>query len=320
MADPVRKTVFVALQQFCEGDDRPMRVLSEAGFDVRLNTLGRRVRREEMPGLLEGVDAVIAGVEPYDASLLRVLPGLRCISRCGLGTDMVDLEAARKLGITVATTPLETVEPVAQMTVAMIFALARNLLRHREDFEQGKWIKRYGSLLSEWSIGIVGSGRIGTQVRTYLRPFGPKILITDPIVRVNLPGEKRVEFCNDLNDLLRRSHCVTIHAERGPEQGALIGASQFEMMQKGSVLVNTSRGHLVDEMALYQALKSGHLAGAALDVFEKEPYHGPLSKLPNVICTPHVSTLTWASRAAMELRSAKQVVEHFSQGVPCESV
>lgn len=299
--------VYVALQQFCEVDDQPRRALLEAGVEVRENPLGRRLRREEMTTLLQGADAVLAGVEPYDGEILAALPRLRCISRCGAGTDSIDLEAARRYGIAVYTTPEEVVEPVAQLTLAMIFALARHVPAFLHDMREGRWQRRTGRLLSEWTMGVVGFGRIGRRVWHYLRPFGARVLVTDPLLK---PGEvpEGVER-HDLASLLAQADVVSLHVSRRPEQGPLLGPQEFAQMKPGSFVVNTSRGFLVDEEALYRALLSGHLAGAALDVFEREPYTGPLTRLPQVICTPHIGSLTVASRAAMEWRCAQNVVE-----------
>lgn len=306
MARPV---VYVTLSQFCEQDERPRRVLEEAGLDVRLNTLGRRLRREELPDLLREADAVVAGVEPYDAKVLAVLPRLRCISRCGVGTESIDLEAARRQGIRVYTTTDEVVEPVAQLTVAMILALARNLPQHLSDFRAGQWVKRRGVLLSEWTVGLVGFGRIGQAVERSLRVFGPRLLVADPNRR---PAEMPVGVeLASLDHVLSRADLISLHATRRPEEGPLLGAREFSTMKPGSCVVNTARGFLVDEAALYDALVSGQLAGAALDVFAQEPYTGLLGQLPNVVCTPHVATLTTASRILMERRSAEQVVRHF---------
>lgn len=307
------RSVYVALQQFCAFDNRPRQLLQEAGFDVRQNDLGRRLRKEDLLPVLEGVDAVLAGVEPYDAELLAALPQLRCISRCGIGTDAIDLDAASRLGVTVWTTADEVIEPVAQLTVAMILALARNLPLHLADGRNGAWNKRSGFLLSEWTIGLVGFGRIGRRVAEYLRVFEPRICVADSCLReVDVP---RGSELRDLPSLLGDSDVVSIHASRPREEGPLIGRAELAQMKRGSFLVNTARGFLVDETALSDALLSGRLAGAALDVFQDEPYHGPLTKLPQVLCTPHIATLTRASRAAMELRCAQNVVECLA-GLP----
>jgi D-3-phosphoglycerate dehydrogenase len=306
-----RPVAVVTLQQFCETDPQPIQVLEEAGFEVRRNRLGRRPTREELPEMLRGADAALAGVEPYDAALLEALPALRCISRVGVGVEAIDLAAARRRGIAIYTTPDEVAEPVAQMTVAMLLALARNLPQHHADAKAGAWTKRTGALLSEWTVGLVGFGRIGQAVERLLRAFGPRLLIADPAVAPSaLPPSAALRT---LPELLAESDVVSLHAARPADAGPLLGAAEFALMKPGSRLINTARGHLIDEAALLQALHSGRLAGAALDVYATEPYRGPLAALPQVLCTPHVATLTTASRAAMERRCAEQVVAHFAR-------
>ena len=307
------EVVYVALQQFCEADERPRQLLAEAGFELRFNTLGRRLRREEMATVLAGADAVLAGVEPYDAALLAALPRLRCISRCGAGIDSIDLEAAARRGVTVLTTPDEVAEPVAQLTVLMILALARNLPQHLHESRSGVWKKHTGFLLSEWTIGLVGFGRIGRAVERDLRTFSPRVIVADPrLVPSQVPDG--VTLCS-LDGLLSQADVVSLHAARASQDGPLIGRRELGLMRPGSRLVNTARGHLVDEAALLDVLQSGRLSAAALDVFEREPYQGPLAALPQVLCTPHVATLTRASRAAMEWHCAQNVIEYFAQ--PC---
>jgi len=300
--------VYIALQQFAEADDRPLRLLREAGFEVRRNTLGRRLRKEDLVDLLGEAEAVLAGVEPYDAEVLASLPRLRCISRCGVGADAIDLEEARRRGIAIYTTADEVVEPVAQMTVAMMFALARNFPQHGLDARSGVWTKRSGVLLSEWTMGLIGFGRIARQVAAYLRVFGPRLLVADPALRASdLPEPLELKA---LPALLAEADLISIHATRPASEGPMIGRKELAMMRRGSYLVNTARGFLVDEAALDEALTTGRLAGAALDVFQEEPYTGSLASLPNVLCTPHVATLTRASRAAMEWRCAHSVIQH----------
>lgn len=303
--------IYVTLQQFCERDVRPRRLLEEAGFTLRFNTSGRRMVPAQMCDILREVDGVLAGVEPYDEGLLAALPKLRCISRCGVGTDSIDLEAARRRGIAVYNTAAEVIEPVAQMTLAMMLALARHFPAHLTAARQGQWQKQTGVLLSEWVIGLVGFGRIGQAVERLLRPFGPRVVVADPACRAKAlpPG---VEW-RELDALLAEADLVSLHAGRRPQEGPLLGARELTVMKAGSFLVNTARGFLIDEQALYEAVRGGHLAGAALDVYSTEPYTGLLTQLPTVLTTPHVASLTRASRARMEWRCASNVVEHFRQ-------
>lgn len=299
------KKVYVSLSQFCETDESPRKVLLDAGFEVIENRTGRRLRAEELPVVLEGIDAVLAAVEPYSDELLGRLPRLKCISRCGAGVDAIDLEAAEKNNIAVLATRDEVAEPVAQMTLGFILALSRNMGRHFHDFQNREWKKHTGHLLREWTIGVVGHGKIGKKVVEYLKPFGCRIEIADPF-----SGQATCDF----ETLLAKSDLVTLHAGRDPKEGTLFSHHEFETMKPGSYFVNTARGYLVDEKALEKFLKNGHLAGAALDVFGEEPYQGDLANLPQVIATPHVATLTVASRAAMEWKAAQNIVD-FLKGI-----
>lgn len=304
------RQVFVAMTQFCADDDRPRRLLQEAGFEVRENASGRPLGREELLTAVRHADAVLAGQEVYDAEILEALPRLRCISRCGVGTDRIDLQAASKRGVAVLTTATEVVDPVAEMTVAMMLALARNLSRYVHDVDAGLWQRLPGHLLSEWTVGLVGFGRIGRAVHRQLAPFGPRVVVTDP----NVPSHELPTGVTilDLKSLLGEADLVSLHASRLRSEGPLIGRTELAAMKSGGRLVNTSRGYLVDEAALLERLESGHLAAAALDVYAEEPYAGPLAHLPQVLCTPHVATFTTSSRSAMELGCAQNVVDFCS--------
>jgi D-3-phosphoglycerate dehydrogenase len=303
--------VYVALSQFCEGDDSPRTALQRAGLSIDENRLGRRLLAAELVLAARSADAIIAGVESYDAATLQALPKLRCISRCGVGIDAIDLDAARRLGIAVLNTPDEVVEPVAEIAVGMMLALARNFPEYGVTFRQGSWKRHTGFLLSEWTIGLVGFGRIGRAVERCLRPFGPRVVVSDPGLRQeDLPAG--IDLL-DLDALLARADVVSLHAARPPSQGPLLTSRQFERMKRGGRIINTARGYLIDEGALVDALNSGHLAGAALDVYGVEPYAGPLSSLPQVLCTPHIGTFTHASRIAMELKAATNVIDFLCQ-------
>ncbi|MBI3608073.1 MAG: hypothetical protein HY207_08910 [Nitrospirae bacterium] len=253
-------------------------MLHEAGFEVREHTSGARLRRQEMMAALREADTVLAGVKSYDTELLAAIPRLRCISRCGIGKNSIALSATQRLGVSVLTTVDEIVEPVAQMTIAMILALARHFPEHGRDFQAGVWKKHTGHLLSEWTVGLVGFGRIGRMVEGYLRVFGPRVLVADPNLQADRipPGVERV----DLATLLARADLVSLHAARPAHESVLLGRREISAMKAGSRLVNTERGYLIDESGLVEALQSGHLAGAALDVFDRRLRHRAVSGAP----------------------------------------
>lgn len=306
-----KRLIVSTLSQFCENSDLPRRLLEESGFEVRENKTGRRIRSEEMSEALKEADGVIAAVEPYEAQLLQSLPQLKCISRCGAGCDAIDLEAARENNIEVMVTRDEIVEPVAQLTIAMMLGLARNFAQHACDFSQGLWKKHTAVLISEWSVGLVGFGKIGRRVADYLRPFGPRLLVTDPYAESeSIPEE--VTLC-DLERLLKESDCVSLHASTNPNDPPLLGRKEFALMKQGGVIVNTARGYMIDHLALEEALFAGRLKGAALDVFDREPYAGRLAKHPSVLLTPHVATLTKKSRIAMEVKAAQNIIDFFDR-------
>ena len=303
--------VFIALAQFCQDSEAPRQLLRREGFSFDENRSGRRLRSEELISAAQSASAIVAGIEPYDGATLRALPALKCISRCGVGVDSIDNDEARRLGISVRTTPDVVAEPVAQLTVAMILSLARRLPEASAAMREGHWDRNTGFLLSEWTVGIVGFGRIGQAVERCLRPFGPKVCVADPGLRDPLPSGVTLV---DMNSLLAQADVVSIHAARPRVEEPLVGAAEIQKMKRGARLVNTSRGYLVDEAALGEALKAGHLSGAALDVFETEPYSGPLLSFPQVLCTPHLGTLTRASRNAMELKAVENVIS-FLRGL-----
>jgi D-3-phosphoglycerate dehydrogenase / 2-oxoglutarate reductase len=308
-----KRSVYVALSQFCEEDDRPRRALLDAGFVVDENRLGRRLKSDELIAAVGGAEGIIAGVEPYNAEVLQSFQRVRCISRCGVGVDAIDLDAAKRLDIAVLNTPDEVAEPVAQLTVGMMLALARHFPDYGVTVRDGAWKRQTGSLLSEWTIGLVGFGRIGKAIERCLRPFQPKLIVSDPGVRAqDLPPG--IELL-DLDAVLSRADLLSLHVARPASEGPLLSSAQFERMKPGSRIINTSRGYLLDEEALLTALQTGRLSGAALDVYETEPYSGPLAKLPQVLCTPHIGTLTHASRRAMELKAAMNVID-FLEHIP----
>jgi D-3-phosphoglycerate dehydrogenase len=205
------------------------------------------------------------------------------------------------MGIEVINTPFGPTTAVAELTVALILDLLRKVSFMDRTVRSGGWEKIMGSLLSGKNVGIIGFGRIGEKVAALLEPFGCKIMYTD-ITRGAVKNFRNVP----LTELLKKSDIVSIHVS---SKETLISEKELMAMKKSALIVNMSRGEVVDESALYRALKDGHIGGAALDVFNEEPYGGPLKYLDNVVLTPHVGSYALEARIGMEIESVENLLK-----------
>ena len=297
--------ILVSLSTFAAVDEHPLSMLKASGFPFRLHGSGRRITAEEL--LREGADAtvVVAGVEPYDAATLAGLPELRCISRCGVGVDSIDLVTARERGIVVANTPDIPTQAVAELALTMFLTLSRNLRPQANSMGARRWERLSAHLLAGRTIGLLGLGRIGRRVAELCRAFDARVVAHDPKGDPIAAETLGVELVGK-EELLEQADIVSLHASGSGADEVLIGAPELGAMKPGAVLVNLARGEMVDEEALVGALQTGRLAGAGLDVFHEEPYSGPLCDFDQVILTPHCATGTLETRSAME----RQCVEN----------
>ncbi len=291
--------IFVALSTFAERDESPLRRLEKSGHPYRIHRTGKRITAAELARDAGDASVIIAGVEPYDVSTLDGLPSLRCISRCGVGTDNVDLSAARQRGIAVLNTPDIPTQAVAELTLAMFLSLSRNLRRQSNLMGARHWERLEAHLLAARTVGLIGFGRIGRRVAELCRAFGSTVIAADPFADETSVRRSGGELVS-IEELLARSDIVSLHASRSAENPLVIGGKEIAAMKRGVILVNVARGGMIDEDALRKAIESGHVAGAGLDVFQQEPYAGPLCELEQVILTPHSATLPVETRAAME--------------------
>ncbi|MFA5148728.1 MAG: phosphoglycerate dehydrogenase [Candidatus Omnitrophota bacterium] len=300
------KKIAITTTTFAEYDKKPVESCRERGYEVVVNPYGRKIKPEELLELAKDAVGLVAGTETIAEESLLKLKSLKVISRCGAGIDNVDVKAAGKLGIKVFNTPDAPTLAVAELTVGLILNLLRKVRRMDAAVREGKWEKLMGNLVSGKKVGLIGFGRIGRKVAGLLGPFGCEITYADPFIDDGVGGFKRLS----LQEVLSRSDIVSIHVPAG---GMLIGENEIGMMKKGSWLVNASRGGVVDEGALCKALKSGHLSGAALDVFAKEPYEGALKGLDNVILTPHIGSYAVESRIGMEMEAVKNLLNNLDE-------
>lgn len=306
--------VTITATSFGKCDKEPLNLLEKSGLKVVLNPYGRTLKGNEIIELCEGATGIIAGTEILDVDTLECLTktysqssvlspqSLKVISRCGAGLDNVDVNMANRLGIKVFNTPDAPTLAVAELTIGLMLNLLRKISQMDNELRRGQWDKKMGNILSGKRVGIKGFGRIGKKVAELLKPFDCEIAYADPFVEDGLLGLRRLS----LGDLLKWADIVTIHI--GVRE-RLIGEKELQLMKKGAWLVNTSRGGVVDEDALCEALENRHLAGAALDVFEQEPYAGPLRELDNVILTPHIGSYAKEARIKMEIQAVGNLLK-----------
>jgi D-3-phosphoglycerate dehydrogenase len=267
---------------------------------------------------LETADALIVrSAVQADAKLLEHAKKLRVIGRAGVGVDNIDLEAATHKGIAVMNTPGANAVAVAEHTLGMMLAMARHLCRADALMHAGKWEKKslQGSELRGKTLGILGLGRIGMEVARRARAFGMELVAHDPFVSVAVAKEQGIRLAG-LDELYSVADYITLHVGLTPQTLGMINAASIAKMKKGARLVNCARGELVNEQDLAAALKQGHVAAAALDVFVEEPLkNSPLAGLENVVLTPHVGGSTFEAQEAVGVQIAQQVKEYLKHGV-----
>ena len=266
---------------------------------------------------------IIAALDPFDAEVIAAgaAAGLRVIARTGVGYDTIDVEAATAHGVTVCTTPGTNEQSVADLTFALLLALARRVPYHDQMVREGQvWTRKFGPELWEKTIGIVGLGAIGRGVARRAAGFGMRVLAHDVVEDAAYARGAGIEYVG-LDDLLRGSDVVTLHVSLNASSRNLIGARELSLMKRSALLINTSRGGAIDETALYEALANGTIAGAGLDVFQREPPVGsPLLGLENVVFTAHVAGLTNESIARMVRMAAQNVANVLTGQAPLYAV
>ena len=301
--------------------DAGVDLLREAGFDVDLGVDWSDEELAERIGDYEGI--VIRSATKLDAELLARADRLKVIGRAGIGVDNVDVDAATKRGIVVANAPQSNIVAAAEHTMALMLALARNIPRAHASLTAGRWERSQlgGAELYEKTLGILGFGRIGQLVAQRAKGFGMHVLAFDPFVSAERFRELGVEQASSSDDLYARADFITLHLPRTDDTRGWLDAEAFARMREGVRVVNCARGELVVDEALKDALDSGKVAGAALDVFSEEPVgEHPLFGYDNVVVTPHLGASTAEAQDRAGVQTAEQVVAALTGGVVSTAV
>jgi D-3-phosphoglycerate dehydrogenase len=296
--------VLITTSSFSLGNFAQAKSLHDAGISLEMNPHGRRLSEDEVAELVAtDVIAILAGLEPLTDRVLSNAKSLRVIARCGTGLDSVDLQAASRLGIDVFNTPDAPTQAVAELTIAHMLNSLRHISTTDSNMRSGKWTPTMGSLLATKTVGLIGVGRIGSAVAKLAQAFGARVIGFDPV----LSSHNSVELLS-LDEVLNQSDIVSLHVPINDQTHHILNANTISRMKPGSIVVNVSRGGLIDESALHDALKSQHLSGAALDCFEDEPYSGPLLQIPGVHVTAHMGSYARETRDLMEVEASTNLV------------
>lgn len=300
----------VLARTFGKYSNEPLALLQNNGFEIE--------RREKVDtDGLKGFEAIVVGVQRITREMLQN-SSVKIIAKHGVGVDNIDLEAATELGIPVTVTPNANAVSVAELTIGFIFALSKKLIDlHNNLYQKRQFVSNVGLELHGKILGIVGFGSIGKEVAKRALCLGMRVLVYDPYVEESNLRELGVEKM-ELDELLRQSDFVSLHVPLNESTRHLIDREKISLMKRTAYLINTARGGVVDEKALVEALKSGQIAGAALDVFDVEPLpaDSPFFDCPNVIMTPHVGAHTYEAILRMNMMAAESIVDFFNGKIP----
>lgn len=313
------RKVLVTTVPFGDRVRLPLDLLEAAGVEYVINPLGRKLKEDELAEMAGDFEVLIAGTEPITEKVMSRAPGLRMISRVGIGLDSVDLLAAERRGITVSYTPDAPAPAVAELTIGLMFSLMRSIHVANAQMHMGEWRRHFGRRVSELTIGVMGAGRIGGRVLRHLAALGAGRLLvndTNPECRLDstMPGE-----WVEKDALYRESDIVSLHVPLTAQTKNMVRREQLLGMKPDAMIVNTARGGIINEADLAEVLRAGHLGGAAVDVFCEEPYNGELSSIERCLLTSHMGSMSVDCRTRMEIEATEEAIRYLA-GAPLQGV
>ena len=299
--------VFVSTHPFGSTSKEPMKLLQENNFDVKLNPFEHKMTSQELAKEIKDSEILIAGTEKITEEVFQNAPKLKLISRVGIGLDGVDFELCKKYGVRVAYTPDAPTMAVAELCVAMILDLARQITITDKNIRLGVWKRHMGTLLYGKTIGIFGMGRIGKSLVHLLSSFNVKFLVHDINPDIAFGRLYNINFVSK-EEVLKNSDVISVNIPLKKDTLDYITSKELSLMEPHTIVINTARGGIINENDLYDALKEKIIAGAAVDVFEEEPYSGKLIELENCLLTCHMGASTIDSRTDMEVQAVEEAI------------
>ena len=310
--------ILISTVPFGNKNRLPLELLEAAGIEYLINPLNKKLTENELAEMVSDFDVIIAGTEPITDYVMERATKLKMISRVGIGLDSVDLLAAERRGIKVSYTPDAPAPAVAELTVGLLITLLRSVHLSNIEMHKGQWKRYFGKRIADSTIGIIGLGRIGERVLNRLVVFGtPRLLVNDISPNSVLDRKFKLEWV-DKETIYRESDVISLHVPLTKATKNMVAKKQLEMMRPDSVIINTSRGGIINEDDLYNVMQAGHLSGASIDVFEQEPYDGRLNEIDRCLLTAHMGSMSIDCRNRMEIEATEEAIR-FLLEQPLES-
>jgi D-3-phosphoglycerate dehydrogenase / 2-oxoglutarate reductase len=307
----MRKHILITTSPFGESDPKALQLLEENGISYTLNPFGRRLKEHELADLIGPYEVVIAGTEPITETVLDRAPHLRLIAHTGIGLDNIPLAAVRSRGIAVTYTPSAPSPAVAEMVIGQMIALMRRTVNADRDLRRGVWNRWIGRRFNGLTVGVIGAGRVGRLVIGHLNSFHPAHILANDLITDDAFAKLTGCTWTDKETIYRESDIITLHVPLTRHTRHLIGRRELQVVKPDAILINTSRGGIIDEAALAAALRERPNLSAAIDVFEEEPYSGELTGLENCLLSCHMGSCSQDSRLLMEIEAAREVIRYF---------
>lgn len=290
----------------------PIEMLESAGIEYLINPIGRKLKEDELADMISDFDVLIAGTEPVTDKVMGRANRLRMISRVGIGLDSVDLLAAERRGIQVSYTPDAPAPAVAELTIGLMLSLLRSVHVANTQLHRGEWHRYFGRRIPEVVIGIIGTGRIGGRVLRRLAGFGtPRILVNDTSPNLKVAPDLKLEWVGK-EEIYRHADVISLHVPLTVQTKNMIRREHLLQMKPDAMLINTSRGGIINEHDLATVLNAGHLSGAAIDVFEQEPYTGELAQIDRCLLSSHMGSMSVDCRTRMEIEATEEAVRYLT--------
>jgi len=319
MSPTEKPRVLITTVPFAQNNRLPIDMLESANIDYVINPIGRKLKEDELADMVGDYDVLVAGTEPITEKVFARAKRLKLVSRVGIGLDSVDLLAAEKRGIHVSYTPDAPAPAVAELTIGLMFSLLRSIHLSNAQLHGGHWQRIFGRRIAEITVGIIGTGRIGGRVLRRISAFGsPRVLVNDINPNHKLVPELKLEWVGK-DEIYRNADLISLHLPMTAQTKNMIRKEHLQQMKPDALIINTSRGGIINEQDLADVMSAGHLGGAAIDVFEHEPYTGPLAKIDRCLLTAHMGSMSVDCRTRMEIEATEEAVR-FLTGKPLTSV